>query len=71
VQHGAGKPRRSPYMPACTEWHPHHGAFIEKSHFPETPAYSYCGGKECSRLLMTAVPSVHTIYVETLGPMKR
>jgi hypothetical protein len=58
-------------MPACTEWYSHHGALIEKSHFSETPAHSYCGGKECSRLFMTAVPSVHTIYVETLGPMKR
>jgi hypothetical protein len=55
-------------MPTGAEWRPHHGALIEKSHLPET--YSYCGGKECSRLFMTAVPSVHTIYVETLGPMK-
>jgi hypothetical protein len=54
-------------MPTCTEWHPHHGALIEKSLLPETSAYSYFGGKECSRLLMTAVPSVHAIYVETLA----
>jgi hypothetical protein len=53
-------------MPACTEWHPHHGALIEKSLLPETSAY-YFGGKECGRLLMTAVPSVHAIYVETLA----
>jgi hypothetical protein len=58
-------------MPTCNQWRPHHGALIEKSHLPETSADSYCGGKECSRLFMTAVPSVHTIYVETLGPMKR
>jgi hypothetical protein len=60
-------------MPTCSEWRSHHGALIEngalieKSHLPETSAYSYFGGKECSRLLMTAVPSVHAIYVETLA----
>jgi hypothetical protein len=31
----------------------------------------YPGGKKCSRLFVTAVPSVPAIYVETLGPMKR
>jgi len=56
-------------MPTRTEWRPHHRALIEKSHLPESFACSYFGGKECSRLFMTAVPSVHTIYVETLGPM--
>jgi hypothetical protein len=44
---------------------------IEKSHLPETSAYSSFGGKKCSRLFMTAVRSVHGIYVETLVPMKR
>jgi hypothetical protein len=39
--------------------------------FPKTSSYFYPGGKKCSRLFMTAVPSVPAIYVETLGPMKR
>jgi hypothetical protein len=42
-----------------------------KKSFTETAAYSSFGGKKCSRLFMTAVPSVHAVYVETGGPMKR
>jgi hypothetical protein len=38
---------------------------------PETYAYSYFGGEKCSRVFLTALPSVHAIYVETLGPMTR
>jgi hypothetical protein len=41
-----------------------------KSHLPKNSATSYFGGKKCGRLFMTAVLSVHAIYVETLGPMK-
>ena len=50
---------------------PHHEASVEKSHLPETAAHSYFGGKKRSRHVMMAVPSVHAICVETLGPMKR
>ena len=50
---------------------PHRDAPIEKSHLPENAAYSYFGGKKRSRLFMMAVPSVHAVCVETLGPMKR
>jgi hypothetical protein len=38
---------------------------------PETSAYSYFGGEKCSRAFLTALPSVHAICVEILGPMKR
>jgi hypothetical protein len=44
-------------------------ALLEKNHSPETSACSYFGGKKCSRRVMTAVRSVHGIYVETLVPM--
>jgi hypothetical protein len=56
----------SPTMTAYTAMH-RMAPSSKKSHLPQTSAYSYFGGKKCSRLLMTAVPSVHAIYVETLG----
>jgi hypothetical protein len=40
-------------------------ALLEKSHLPPLPI-SYSDGKNCCRLFMTAVPSVHAIYVENL-----
>jgi len=51
--------------------HAPNAALIEKKSFTETAAYSSFGGKKCSRLFMTAVPSVHAVYVEMGGPMKR
>jgi hypothetical protein len=53
-------------MPPCTEWRPH-----RKKSFAETSAYPCFAGKKCCRLLITAGPSVHAIYVETLGLSKR
>ena len=49
--------------------HAPNGVPIQKL-FTETSAYPCFAGKKCC-LLVTAVPSVHAIYVETLGPMKR
>jgi hypothetical protein len=50
--------------------HAPNGALLEKSHLPKISASSYFDGKKCSHLLMAAVPSVHAVYVETLGSMK-
>ena len=47
------------------------GTLFEILIIPETSAYSYFGGEKCSRRFLTALPSVHAICVETLGPMKR
>jgi hypothetical protein len=35
------------------------------------PATPYFDGEKCSRVFLTALPSVHAIYVETVGPMRR
>jgi hypothetical protein len=42
-------------------------ARVEKVIFGKPLSIRTFGGKKCSRRLMTAVPSVHAIYVETLA----
>ena len=44
------------------------GALLENNPSPEPLPASHSGGKKCCRLLTTAVPPVHAIYLELLTP---